>query len=317
MFKLYEKNIPLIKTKNKGNIDNQKIPWVTKGILKSRKTKNKLYEKFIKNPNERNESIYKTYRNKFKKVKKAAKKHYNKEFNERKGNLRYSWKLIKEVINKNKVKMELSDYFKENETIISDPVKISNKFNEYFINVGPKLAERIQNNNVNFTIFLGERSVNSFFLDAVTEKEVEIEIGNLSGNTSRGHDEIPPKLVKEISKQIIKPLTHIYNQSLLTGVIPNELKIALVKPVFKANSEEEFSNHRPISVLPCFGKILEKIVYKRVMKNLDIHNMLLQSQYGFRKKHSTNLACHRECDHNLFNLRFKRPIPKVEENCHT
>ena len=84
-----------MKTKNKRNTSNQKIPWVTKGILKSRKTKNKLYKKFIKNPNERNELIYKTYRNKFNKIKNAAKKYYyNKEFNEHKGNLKYSWKLI-------------------------------------------------------------------------------------------------------------------------------------------------------------------------------------------------------------------------------
>lgn len=96
LFKLYEKNIPLMKNKNKNNAINRKIPWVTKGILKSRKTKNKLYKKFIKNPNEGNESIYKTYRNKFNKIKNAAKKYYyNKEFNEHKGNLRYSWKLIK------------------------------------------------------------------------------------------------------------------------------------------------------------------------------------------------------------------------------
>ena len=156
--------------------------------------------------------------------------------------------------------MELSDYFKENETIINDPVEISDKFNEYFINVGLKLAERIQNNNVNFTTFLGERTVNSIFLDAITEKEVEIEIGNLNGNKSCGHHEIPPKLVKEISTPILKPLTHIYNQSLLTGVIPNELKVALVTPTFKANSKEEFSNYRPISVLPCFSKILEKLM---------------------------------------------------------
>lgn len=54
-------------------------------------------------------------------------------------------------------------YFKENETLISDPVEISSKFNEYFLSVGPKLAERIQNNNVNFTTFVGERSVNSIF----------------------------------------------------------------------------------------------------------------------------------------------------------
>ena len=175
-------------------------------------------------------------------------------------------------------------------TLISNPFEISNTFNEYFINVEPKLADRIQNNNVNFATFLGGRSVNSIFLDAVTEKELEIEVSNLNSNKSCGHDEIPPKFVKEISKQIAKPLTHIYNQSLLTGVVPNELKIALVTPVFKANSKEEFSNYRAISVLPCFSKILEKNMDKRVVKYLDKHNMLFQSQYGFRKKHSTNLA---------------------------
>ena len=94
--------------------------------------------------------------------------------------------------------------------------------------------------------------------------------------------------MKKISKQIIKP--RIYNQSLLTGVMSNELKIAVITPVFKANSKAEFSNYRPISIIPCFSKILEKLMYKRVMKYLHMHNMLFQSQYGFRKKHSTNLA---------------------------
>ena len=96
--------------------------------------------------------------------------------------------------------------------------------------------------------------------------------------------------MKEISKHIVKLLTYIFNQSLLTGVIPDDLKISLVIPVYKENSKEEFSNYRPISVLPCFSKILEKIMCKRVLKYLDKHNMLFQSQYGFRKKHSTNLA---------------------------
>ena len=127
-------------------------------------------------------------------------------------------------------------------------------------------------------------------MEAVTEKEVEFEISQLNGKKSSGYDEIPPKLVKNISKHIVKPLTYIYNQSFLTGVIPNDLKIALVTPVFKANDKEEFNNYRPISVLSCFSKILEKIMYKRVIKYLDKNNILFQSQYGFRKKHSTNLA---------------------------
>ena len=60
------------------------------------------------------------------------------------------------------------------------------------------------------------------FLDTVTEKEVGNEINNLNGNKSCGHDEIPAKLVKKISKFTVKPQTYIYNQSLLTGVIPKE-----------------------------------------------------------------------------------------------
>ena len=72
--------------------------------------------------------------------------------------------------------MELPDNFKEDDILISDPVEISNKFNEYFINIGPKLADKINDNNVNITNFLGERSMDSIFLDGVTEKEVEIEI---------------------------------------------------------------------------------------------------------------------------------------------
>ena len=84
-----------------------------------------LYKKFIKNPNERNESTYKIYRNKFNKVKNLAKKYYyNKEFNEHKGNLRHLWKLINEVINKSKLKPELPDCFLGNETLITDRTEI-------------------------------------------------------------------------------------------------------------------------------------------------------------------------------------------------
>ena len=181
-------------------------------------------------------SQYTRDRNKFNKLKNAAKKcYYNKAFDECKGDLKHSWKLINEVINKRKPKSELSDAFLVNKSLITDPVKISNKFNEYFINVEPKLAEKIPDNHIHFSTFLGEQSVNSVFLDAITEKEVEIEISLLNGNKASGHDDMPPKIVKKISRYIAKPLTYIYNLSFQTGVIPEELKIALVTPVFKAN----------------------------------------------------------------------------------
>ena len=197
LYWLFDKNIPLIKPRSKN--PEKKVPWITKGILKSRRTKNMLYKKFIKNPTERNKSIYKTYRNKFNKLKSVAKKqYYDREFSGHKSNLRYLWKLINEVINRNKLKPELPDYFKENETLITDPAEISNKFNEYFINVGRNLAAKIPDSDVSFSNYLGERSIKSIFLHAVTENEVEFETRKLNVNKSCGHDEIQPKLVKKI-----------------------------------------------------------------------------------------------------------------------
>ena len=103
---------------------------------------------------------------------------------------------------------------------------------------------------------------NSVFLDPITEKKVEVEISQLNENKATGYDDLAPKLVKKISKYTVQPLTYILNQTFPTGVLPKELKIALVTPVFKANERDQFKNYRPISILPCFSKILEKLMYK-------------------------------------------------------
>lgn len=69
------------------------------------------------------------------------------------------------------------------------------------------------------------------------------------------------------------------------------LKLQFLRtPVFKANNKEQFSTYSPISVPPCFSKILEKLMYKRLLNCLEKKIILFPTQYGFRKKHSTNLA---------------------------
>jgi len=90
--------------------------------------------------------------------------------------------------NKQEQKPELPDHFKENETLITDPTEISNKSNEYFINVGPNLATKIPVSDINFSNYLDERSIKSIFLDPVTENEVEFEIRKLKENKVCGHD---------------------------------------------------------------------------------------------------------------------------------
>ena len=269
----------------------RQTPWITKDILAARKLKNKLYKRFINNPNDTNENNYKTCRNKFNNMKRLAKKSYYKsKFEESQGNIRQTWKLINEITNKNKPSSDLPDNFMKDGNIITDPIEIANNFNEYFVNVGPKLAAKISPNSVNFSSYLPASNQDSIFLDPITENEVKIEFDQLKVNKSGGYDEMSPRVLKAISNTVVKPLTYIYNQTFLTGVLPNEFKMAIVTPVFKSNDKESFSNYRPISVLPCFSKILEKLMYKRIIKFLDKHNTLNEHQYGFRKKHSTTHA---------------------------
>lgn len=87
-----------------------------------------------------------------------------------------------------------------------------------------------------------------------------------------------------------KPLTHVFAVSLKTGVVPSDLKVAKVLPLFKEGEPSVFNNYRPISILLCFSKVLEKLVYTRVIKHFNDNNILYKHQYGFCKKHSTYMA---------------------------
>ena len=128
------------------------------------------------------------------------------------------------------------------------------------------------------------------FFEPVTENELLNEIINLRENKSAGHDEICSKMIKAINAEILKPLTYIYNLTFLTGKIPKSLKTALVTPIFKANESNLFENYRPISVLSCFSKVLEKLMYKRLYNYVETKKILSKHQYGFRRNRSTEHA---------------------------
>ena len=77
------------------------------------------------------------------------------------------------------------------------------------------------------------------------------------------------------------------NQSFLMGVFPDQMKIAKIVPVFKAGNKKILNNYRPISILPAFSKILEKLVSIRLINFLESQNILYKHQYGFRQNYST------------------------------
>ena len=94
-------------------------------------------------------------------------------------------------------------------------------------------------------------------------------------------------LIKETINLVIFPLTNIINLSITSGIVPKQLKIARVIPLYKSGEQDIFTNYRPVSVLPAFSKILERVMFNRVLNK---NNILSNNQYGFRKHHSTAYA---------------------------
>ena len=77
---------------------------------------------------------------------------------------------------------------------------------------------------------------------------------------------------------------------MISGIFPTRLKYATIKPVFKNGDKNNVANYRPISILPSFSKILERIIYIRLMNHLETNNILVAEQFGFRTSFSTEKA---------------------------
>ena len=118
-----------------------------------------------------------------------------------------------------------------------------------------------------------------------------LEVINISGFLKASHscgvDDVDPCIAHEFISLVADPLSSIFNSSFRTGLIPCELKSAKVIPLYKSGDRDNFINYRPISILPYFSKFIEKIVHNRLYDYFAKFNLLNESQFGFRKNHST------------------------------
>ena len=153
------------------------------------------------------------------------------------------------------------------------------------------LASNTRTNNLPlFSSFLGNPLQENFNFTLVQSPEIQKIINNFKSKSSVGSDNISMKLFKRISNTLVIPLTFIINQSLTTGIFPNDLKIAKILPLFKKGCDKTFDNYRPISLLPCLSKVIERVVYNQLYSFFESNKLFFFSQHGFRKLHSTESA---------------------------
>ena len=92
------------------------------------------------------------------------------------------------------------------------------------------------------------------------------------------------KVIKPVIDSLSSPLTYIINLSFNEGIFPSELKIAQIIPLYKNDDPMQFNNYRPVSLLPFFSKLFERLMYNRLIDFINKYKLLYDYQFGFRKK---------------------------------
>lgn len=166
---------------------------------------------------------------------------------------------------------------------------MAEEFNTFFTNIGPKLASKIPDVSNSIEDYL-TRTENKIGDSDLTFEEFETAFKSTQTNKATGTDGLNCNLMIEVYKEIKDPLFYIFSKCINKSIFPDDLKIAKVIPIFKAGDSTGVGNYRPISVLPIFSKILERIIYNRIYSHLNKHNLLFSRQFGFQKNTSTEHA---------------------------
>ncbi len=264
-------------------------PWMTTGILNSRKTKMSLNTIYLKQKTNFNRNKYIAYRNLYNTIiRKAKLNYYNLKLYDYRDNLQKTWQTLFSIIRKGKKKKSgCSTILADNKTL-TDPTAQAQHFNKFFTEIASKITSKINPCNKSTTNLIPQ-NMNSFSLKniPVTENEIIEATLSLKSKNTTDFNGISSNFFKKIISFIITPIHYIFKLSFENGHVPCQLKTAKVVPIFKSGDSQNSDNYRPISLLNTFSKILEKIVNNRLYNFFETNNLFSPWQFGFRPKHST------------------------------
>ena len=291
-------------------------PWITPSLRAASDRKHQLRKEFLKTKCKRlpggnpiAEKKFKDYQRTLKySIKFAKSSYYCKEIASKTGDRKKMWELINEL--RGKSRREIKPQFIIDNVKIVNRRAIANEFNKYFVSIATKMNhDSIGNVNISgipdFTTYLPSSSMSSIFLHDCNLEEISTIISELQNGKS---SDIPITLIKQSSNIISPILEKLYNKCMHAGVFPEELKVGRISPIYKKDNEELMENYRPVSTLPIFGKIFEKIIYCRMYSYFISQRHINENQFGFRKGHSTSHALNYSVSHIEEALKEKKHI---------
>ena len=228
-------------------------------------------------------------RNKVNNLKKYAKQRYYSNLDERLSSSRFEnpkqyWKYLRSLVNNNTSINSipvLKTLNNDLETFHYTDEDKANCLNEYFTSIST-----LDDSNATLPNFV-HKTLNTLSTIQISVADVESIIGTLDINKAIGPDQISHKLLKATKHSISKPLCRIFNKSLDQETFPQSWKQSIIMPLFKKGDKSCVSNYRPISLLSCVGKLMERCVYKYMCNFFVSNDIIYQKQSGFLKGHST------------------------------
>lgn len=240
------------------------------------------------NPNFKN--MYKNQKKKYDEILiQTRKENYNKKIISSDNKNKAMWTVCNEIKGNSKKNSDCM--------IPGSPDTIANDYNKYLINLIPNL---FKTNTVAADFNCNNISNNAtFYLRPLTPDDIINLSKKLKNKFSSGMDEIPVTIVKRSTPLIKSVICYIINNSFKHGIFPTQLKLSLIKPLFKKGDPENLESYRPISLLNSFSKLFELAMSTQILKYFHECNLFSSSQHGYIKGKSTQTAIYQFTLHIL------------------
>uniref|UniRef100_A0A6V7JW55 Reverse transcriptase domain-containing protein n=1 Tax=Bracon brevicornis TaxID=1563983 RepID=A0A6V7JW55_9HYME len=179
-------------------------------------------------------------------------------------------------------------------------LSIGTRIQEFIIDKTKELKEKFTNERQN-EITITQFSETNKSIEPSAESEtcshfcnqhqIDKIINKLPNKTSFGIDKIPNVILKRLPSKITHDYTILLNNCINHSYFPSTWKTAKILPLLKNDKPpNKPSSYRPISLLPTITKVYEAIINNAIVSNCDKNNIIPNTQFGFRRKHSTTHA---------------------------
>ena len=302
----YDQHCPII-TKKISKKDREK-PWITNSLKRLITTRHSYYRLF-KNGIISHE-CYKEFRNHVTYQLKVSKQNYfHNLLQQARNNMRKVWNILNGIIRPQTKSNNLNiDSLLIDGRKIHDNNVICNELNQHFSTIGSRISDEF--GTINHNIISPNQVRNSLFFRNIQPSDVSSIIENMENKPSPVHT-YSVKIIKEIKDIIASILSHLINKSLQQGYFPSQFKLARVIPLHKGGSVHDINQYRPISILPLFSKIFERVVYHQLYNFFDKYEILTPFQYGFRKNKSTTQAVLNQLEYIYNNLDQNKTVISI------